>query len=240
MSKKYYLIIAAIITSLGFTSGLSYAAISDKLNTSSISSNEKVEQAKNQITSLANENIDQIKTAINKAIDKIIVALNQSKEVISTYPESSSSQQAIQLINETIAYLEGQQVKISTASSLEDLKAIQQATIQYLKDHQDEMSTAIVSVCSETYWGTVELMQTYLDMVKIENKALLVLGEIDQSTFDQANQKIEEADNLINQSTTLYQEASTNNDPVKMAESLKYLAQAGVLIVEIEDLLLPE
>lgn len=234
------IIITAIILFLG-TSSVGYAALTDKLNNlpTSSPSGEKMDQAKEQITSLANASIDQIKQVLDKAIDQIIVALNKAKATLDELPSESATQQAITLIDETIAYLEGQQVKIASANSVEDLRAIQKETVQYLKDHQDEITTAIVAGCDEAYWQTVEMMQAYLELVKIQSRAMLAISEIDQATHDQVSNKSQEATDKINQSTALYTDGTQTKDPQKISQSLKLLTEAGQLILEIQDLLLP-
>lgn len=238
--KNHHLFVGILILSLCIGSlPLSYAAITDKISAPLPSAaNDKLDEAKKQLTDLANANLDEIKKVLDRALNAIIVALDQARQTLNEFPPSDANQQAINLINETIAYLEGQQVKIATAGSIEELRNIQKQTIQYIKDHQEAITTAIVASCDEAYWQTVEMMQAYLELVQYESRALLAIGEIDQATFDQVASKSQTATDKLDQSTALYTEGSQNNDAAKKAQAIKLLAETGQLIMEIQDLLL--
>jgi len=237
MKKHFYFIIIFSLICL-LSANHVFAAFLEKVQTDSNAVNtEKTTEVKEQVTTAINNNIDQVKQILIQAIDKIIAGLNQSQTVINNYSPSPASEQAIALLDQTVTYLEGQQTKIDNATSLEDLRSIQQETIQYLKDHQDELKSAVIVACDEAYRQTVEMMRAYLELASIQSKAMLLAGEIDKTTFDSINDKNDQASNLIDQSESLYTQATSSQNADQLQQSLQYLAQAGVLIYEIEEIL---
>ncbi len=179
MSKK--IIIAGISLFAFFATASSIMAFTPGTAKQQISNNitpeqkQAIDQKKQEVEDKINQNYDGFKTALIKRIDRAILRIDTvSQKISSTSKIADASKEVILASLANVKKgLETYKTKASNSTSLDELKAINQEFIQYLKTNKDVIKENVRK--SLTIIGTemtkkaeaykVKLMQT-LEMLK--------------------------------------------------------------------------
>jgi uncharacterized protein YPO0396 len=173
--------------------------------------------------------ISAIQDRLIQIIDRMIGKLNDAKEKVSTHPESEEKQFALGMIEQTIAFLEMQKQVIEGAESLADLRAITQATRDFIAQNKDAIREALQKASEEGFEKTVIGLRTYFTTAKAVAYAQKLQKQISDEEYEEVTTLITTGEEHLSSAESAY--------PDEMQTALTELAKAGEKAYEVQEAL---
>lgn len=109
-------------------------------------------EVRDKVTAAVENNFDAIKTASLKLIDTAVAKLNQAEEKVSgnTNIDATTKQNALNSLNKVEDGLLRYKAQLEKATTAEEVQAINQQVIKYLKDNKDVIKQNIQTVIEST------------------------------------------------------------------------------------------